>query len=245
MDDLSPEARALLDRARTGDDPSTDDRARVLQTISASIATSAAVLGAAKTAMAATQTSSAAASAAATKSAAVSFAVWLGIGAVAGTAVTGAAIVATRHPEAPAAQVAEMPAATPRSVPGARPLPGIAEQTAVSAPDVPVHADDPAARAPQRAAASASPLAEETRLLETARAALSRGDGRSALAALERHGERFPNGALMEERLASRVFAFCAVGQPAEAARAAAELLRVAPSSPLRSRVLDSCAYEK
>jgi RNA polymerase sigma-70 factor (ECF subfamily) len=81
-------------------------------------------------------------------------------------------------------------------------------------------------------------------LLESARAALGRGDAPAALALLERHELEFPTGTLVEERLAAKVLALCSLGRRDEAARAASRLLRMSPNSPLRARILDSCAYE-
>ncbi len=88
-----------------------------------------------------------------------------------------------------------------------------------------------------------SSLGAETSLLERARAALSRGDAPGALALLDQHEQSFPGGALVEERLATRVFALCSLGRRADAARTAARLLELSPASPLRARVLDSCAF--
>jgi hypothetical protein len=103
-------------------------------------------------------------------------------------------------------------------------------------------AEAAAAGGATEATPQSSSLSAETALLQAARAALGSGDAHGALALLRRHAREYPNGALVEERLASQVFASCALGQRANAARAAAELTRRAPSSPLRARVLDSCA---
>jgi hypothetical protein len=101
-----------------------------------------------------------------------------------------------------------------------------------------------AAGSPPRAAAQApSSLGAETTLLESARAALTRGDAAGSLTLLAQHERQYPAGALVEERLATRVFALCGAGRHADAARVAGQLLRLFPASPLRARVLDSCAY--
>lgn len=97
------------------------------------------------------------------------------------------------------------------------------------------------------AASPASPavpssLGVETALLENARAALGRGDAAGALSLLDEHERDFPRGVLVEERLATRVFALCSLGRTAEAQGVAERLLRHSPSSPLRARVLQSCA---
>jgi hypothetical protein len=119
----------------------------------------------------------------------------------------------------------------------AAPSPAAGKGVAPSSAGEPAEA--PAETAPR------STLGAETSLLEAAHAALSRGDASSALALLERHEHEFPTGALVEERLAAKVFALCQAGRKADATRAAARLLRLSPSTPFRARVLDSCAYEQ
>jgi hypothetical protein len=107
-------------------------------------------------------------------------------------------------------------------------------------PETPGHGEPPAVAAAARSAPSS--LGAETALLENARAALGRGDAAGALALLDEHERDFPRGVLVEERLAARVFALCGLGRTAEAERVAERLLRHSPSSPLRARVLQSCA---
>jgi RNA polymerase sigma-70 factor (ECF subfamily) len=106
--------------------------------------------------------------------------------------------------------------------------------------------EDKAAFAPPPPAAPpiVTSLGPETALLESARTALGRGDASGAIALLERHEREFPAGALVEERLAAKVLALCSLGRREEAARTASRLLRLSPTSPLRARILDSCAYE-
>jgi hypothetical protein len=97
------------------------------------------------------------------------------------------------------------------------------------------------------AAASAQParstpnLAEETQLLADAQRALSAGTPERALALIEAHKARFPQGDLSQEREAARVVALCALGRVREAGRARANFLRAWPSSPLASRVRAAC----
>jgi hypothetical protein len=107
-------------------------------------------------------------------------------------------------------------------------------------PETPGPGEPPAVAAATRGAPSS--LGAETALLENARAALGRGDAAGALALLDEHERDFPRGVLVEERLAARVFALCGLGRTAEAERVAERLLRHSPSSPLRARVLQSCA---
>jgi hypothetical protein len=102
-------------------------------------------------------------------------------------------------------------------------------------------AAEPPAVAPAAPIAPSS-LGAETALLEDARAALAGGDAAGALSLLDEHERAFPRGVLVEERLATRVFALCSLGRRTEAESVAERLLRQSPSSPLRARVLQSCA---
>ena len=272
MNDLSPEARALLELASGEDSPSTEDRVRVRRALAASLA--AGVVSTSATAAAASKSALTAAGAA--KS---TVGMWLTVGLVAGLAGSAAIYVSTtdapstgstpKHdavktkavappepvaPEAPAAPPAapEAPAVAarpPRTATGAS-KGSVAVRAAVSdvshsaAPQPATPPPAPPAPAISQPAAIAS-LAPETALLESARTALGRGDAAGALALLERHEREFPTGALLEERLAAKVFTLCSLGRREDAARAASRLLRISPSTPLRARILDSCAYER
>jgi outer membrane protein assembly factor BamD (BamD/ComL family) len=88
----------------------------------------------------------------------------------------------------------------------------------------------------------ASSLADETELLQAARAALARGDHRGALALADAHRRRFPGGALAEEAEVTRILGLCGVGDTAAARTASAAFLERFPRSPLRTRILSSCA---
>jgi hypothetical protein len=159
----------------------------------------------------------------------------------------------------PAANRAPAPAANQAGAPTATD-PVEAATPASEAPAVAARAAatpltrDPSASAPDRGHPAASTgsvatrpvpssLADETAALEAARGALGRGDARTALALIEDHERRFPHATLVEERMASKVFALCGLGRTAEAARVARAFLAAAPASPLRARVLDSCAF--
>ena len=103
------------------------------------------------------------------------------------------------------------------------------------------------APAPSNAAPPALPakmddsLSDEVRLLREARGALDRGDPARALTSLDLHEARFPRGTLYEERLATRVQTFCALGRIDAARSVAQELERAAPRSPHLLRVRASC----
>jgi hypothetical protein len=75
-------------------------------------------------------------------------------------------------------------------------------------------------------------LGRETALLLRARAALAKHDARTALALADEHAASFPSGRLIQERMAVRVLALCALGQVAQARAVTQELERIAPRSP-------------
>ena len=66
-------------------------------------------------------------------------------------------------------------------------------------------------------------LAAERALVDTARAALARGDAPAALTVLGRHEQQFPRGQLSEERSALMVQALAAAGRMPEAGARAAQ----------------------
>lgn len=80
-------------------------------------------------------------------------------------------------------------------------------------------------------------LAEEVALMGEARAALARGDATAALAALDRHADRFPHGTLASERDVVRITALCDAGRDGEARIAAA----AAGTRPAVARALSRC----
>lgn len=115
-------------------------------------------------------------------------------------------------------------------------------------PVLPSAATGPAATAPvlrstlTPAPTTPDPLLAELRLLRQAQQALRDGAARRALELAERHAALYPRSQLALERGALRVFALCALGRQGEARTLAAELLTVAPRSPLRRSLEDSCA---
>jgi hypothetical protein len=239
MNELSEYSRALLSAAQAGDEPTDGDRVRVQRALSASIAAGTTL--AAPAAAAATGGTSAVAGGVGV----AKIAAWMGVGLIAGL-VSGGAVIAVQELREPSRSAAP-PAAAPRPAH----VVAIAAAPAAPAPDdepvptveAPRATPAPSARIAARATTPVvGSIAAETALLEAARTALGRGDARAALDDLNEHEKRFPEGTLTEERLASKVFALCALGRKAEASDAAAALLRRAPSSPLRARVLDSCA---
>ncbi len=94
----------------------------------------------------------------------------------------------------------------------------------------------PRSPGPSRATGSSSPakppavpsveseLAEETRLLQRARAALRDGDPRAALEWADEHLKRFPRGMLADDARSTRLRSLCADGRNAEALAFASRL---------------------
>jgi hypothetical protein len=65
------------------------------------------------------------------------------------------------------------------------------------------------------------------------------------LVLLERYAAQFPQGALRQEALATRVLALCQSSRVREAKSTAKQLERLAPRSPHLLRLASSCAFEK
>jgi len=108
-------------------------------------------------------------------------------------------------------------------------------KTAVGVRDLPTTA---------KPGSSADTLDQEARLLTDARQALAHGDGDQALARLDEHARRFPNGWFVADRAAERIIVLCSLGRRAEAVEQATVFLRSRPKSPLTRRVEASCAGE-
>jgi hypothetical protein len=118
------------------------------------------------------------------------------------------------------------PGPTPASREPARAAPDptpASREPARAAPDPTPASSEPARAAPDPTPASSEPaptastLAAETLLLERARSALRRDDHEAALAALDLHDSRFPQGLLLDEARSTRLRALCAAGRSADA----------------------------
>ena len=250
MTGLGPEANALLEAARLGDEPTDKDREHVRAAIATRLAAGAAAgLGVATVARAFT--------AATTRAG------------LAGAAGAGTLVAFRTSPRsaAPAARIAAPPApASPEaparvregsSVVGSSPAP------ATLASDEPVtglHPSErtltglrPSARPPPmasvatapagstRAASSPGDVAAEVRLLGDAQSEMRAGEPERALLLFDEHARRYPKGALGEERDAARIGALCALGRISEAREATDRFLRAAPLSPHAGPLRASC----
>ncbi|HEX4338589.1 MAG TPA: hypothetical protein VH062_21940 [Polyangiaceae bacterium] len=270
MTDLSRESRELVELARDGDGPTREDRARVRRALALTLATGAASTSA--SAAAATKSAFAGAGIAAKGGAGTWLVMGVVAGLAGSAAVfVGVPALTHDATSKSMSHTLAAPARTPVSVETAAPTPVTAlveaspssPTTALVAQGAPPktnvvlrHAANTVTptRAPVETPADVaalpdvttpavpSSLGAETSLLESARSALNQGNAARALALLDQHEREFPRGALVEERLATRVFALCSMGRRADAAHVAARLLALSPASPLRARVLESCA---
>lgn len=236
MNELDDNARSLLDDMRDQDDPRAGDRERVRAALVAS-------LGPGVFPSTARGSGSGAPPAASPGLVPVAK-VLIGLAVVG--AIAGGALLVTRHPasaptSAPPARtpapklVVTASAAVPPALPPAPPPPA----PAVSAAPARGVASR-AVRAP-RPVTSAPAVADEVAILTRAYSALGHGDPAKALAELDEHADRFPDGALAEERAAQRVLALCRLGRVEEARADAARFLEKYPASPQAPRVRSSC----
>ena len=245
MKPVDAELSALFSAARAVEDPSAEEKAAVRAAVSAALAASVgATLGAA-----AAQPLVPAAKALSL----VKVMGWVATGAAVGVATSGVTWVAqsvlSDEPRVAATVTASAMSARPAPVlhvkEEAAPLaPPSAELALTAAPLAPAPVTPPRSNAANSANSwrpSAS-LEAEARGLSAIQAALSRGDGRTALQLLGEQEREFPRGALDQERAAARVLAWCAAGQVEQAALARGRFLAAYPSSPWAKRVRESCA---
>lgn len=259
IEELGPEARALLDAARHGLSPDAAAVRRVHAKVH--LAAGGATVGSAT-------------------------AVALGVVAIVAAVAAGAGVYATRRStaalaptvelasqlEAPRQAVMHEPAAPapsddelitidpppaaprPRAEPAAvlapRPAPAIVTRAAPPAPSTPeitarsggVGGREPDADAgPPRGAPRGTDLAREVELLDVAMAALRRGDAGGALRAVQRHAtETAGRGQLAEDAAAIEIEALCHLHDPTTNAKLEAFDARF-PRSAQRSRLDNKC----
>ena len=137
--------------------------------------------------------------------------------AVVSAALLGGAVGATGHAyfAAPTAPATVAPAPRPTAPPVAEPVvPPTLDEPRASTPTAPSAASAPSPAASSKSAQShASSLRTERLLIETASAALLRGDPKAAIVALRRHARQFPKGDLAAEREVLLARALAASGQ--------------------------------
>ena len=261
MSHLSPEARALVDAARPGDDPTDGDRTRVRRALAVQLGVG---VGAALTASTSASTSAAAVTTAVKGSAwLLAMKVVAAVAVTSGVTVGGVSVYRASHEPAvrpsaavsasvvnPTANLTAPTALTPTAI---SPFAAIAPNTDSSSRPLAVSATPLAVwgtgvTAPARAFGTApavpsppSTLVAETRLLRDADTALRVGDAGRALALLDQHAREFPSGVLAEERAAERILALCKLGRASDARVEATRFLTERPRSPLAGRVRSSC----
>jgi hypothetical protein len=86
-------------------------------------------------------------------------------------------------------------------------------------------------------------LASQVAAIREARAAIRRGDGRAALAAIDQGLAAGQSSPLEQEATLARVSALCLLGDIAAARRTAEQFLARFPASPLAPRIRSSCAF--
>jgi hypothetical protein len=180
-----------------------------------------------------------------------SFALGGGVGAVTHAAVAPAPSVvraatpATSPPDEKALAPTPLPAAAaPANVPPVVPtfvvedLPATASAPAVAAR--PAALPSPSGSPNERPNERTAGLADERRLLDNARGALSRGEPTTAMAPLDEHAKRFPHGILAEEREALAIQALARSGRSREAEERAARFQKAFPTSLMMPAVKDA-----
>lgn len=127
-------------------------------------------------------------------------------------------------------------------------VPAAVEPRAVSVvvvlPDVKPRVSKPSApRAePVSSAPSGSTLQAEAALLKQAKRSQGAGRLEDALAALDLHAQRFPDGQLADGRRRTRIRLLCDLGRTAQARGEAKLLARTSPGDPLAVQALSICA---
>jgi hypothetical protein len=216
MTALSDDLETYLDAERDIEAPALAQRQRMFERLEPLLLVPVAL--AAGAAAAASSASAATTTVEATGGAVLGGALKLKIAAaVVSAAVLGGAVGATGHAyfAEPMAPATVAPAPRPLAPPAAEPaVPPALDAPRASAPTPPsaVSAPSPAA-SPKPAPLPASSLRAERLLIETASAALLRGDPKSAVVALRRHARQFPKGDLAAEREVLLARAFAASGQ--------------------------------
>jgi len=245
LEPLPPDVQAVLEAGRVGASPDAETRARLLRRVAATagLATAGAAGASAAQATPIASATGGAVRAGVLAAKPLAIAVAFALGAAAGVGAHVAwrarrAPVPThdRHASQPAIAVsAPAPIAIPVPVPVVVPIP-------VRAP-APPPAAAPPPRRPVSPRPAASNLATESALVERARTALGRGDATAALAAVDEHARRFPQGTMTEERDAVRIQALALAGRRDEARLRARDFRARFPHS-LSGPVIDQVVGE-
>lgn len=242
MSDLGPEARAILDAAQGGDDPTDADRRRVHSSIARRVGVGAAILG--TTATTSATAGGATIVAGVTSMTKVVLLVVGLVGAVGGGAYVVHRVTAPKSTTVATTKPTPVIAPAPIPMPDPTPMPAPMETVAAPTPTpTPTVAPAPIAIAAASETKKSS-FDDELALMQKAQAALGAGNPQGALALLDEGAKRFPNGALSEERVGMRVLALCEIGR--SDARAQAETFLAAhPSAPMAEHIRSACGIAK
>ena len=241
MTELTPEARAFVDAARSLHDPTPTDLARVRTALGARLGPPPA--GSTPPAAAGPAAPGGAVTGVVASTGAKLVGAFLLVGALGAGAlwIRSARSESFVRQQSDVTRVAKAPSPSSTS---AAPSAAASEAPIVAIDSLPLEPTGSARAAPPASSTAGSDgsLSEEVALIRRARSALQGGDAARAMALLDEHVRRFPRGALIEERRATRVLALCARHETARASAEAGELLRASPHSPHAQRVLGSCA---
>jgi hypothetical protein len=267
MNDLSRESRALLAAARHRDGLSAADKDRVRNKITRRLGAGLA-LGSAVTASA-TVAEAAHATVAATTAVWLSGAAKvLGFVAIAGGVTVGAVRVSQQgaHKSAMARAPTDLIGSgvaskqkLARKMPQAASTSQLENPAQVKEPAPPPVRELPATKHDPRVSSASSltnqpasqpaakpaddGLSSQIAAIREARTAIRRGDGRTALAALDQGLPLGQGGPLEQEAIVVRVSALCLLGDVSKARRTAEQFLARFPDSLLAPRLRNSCAY--
>lgn len=142
----------------------------------------------------------------------------------------------------PAAVVLEAPpSAAPAVLPSSSPAPDASANLAPVSSVSSASSASSKARAP-KAGAPAAEQADELALVSSMQLALRSGNASQVLALAGEHAQRFPRGALVQEREGARAIARCQLAEPAKRGDILSAFERVYSGSPYAARVRAACA---
>lgn len=257
MNDLGPDEQKWLDVLRSGNEPTSNDRARIRASVLASIAGGA--VGASTAAAASSAAPGVAkVGAIATAAAPTSFfagALKLGLAVVVLAMGGGGAYVAMKRPMAAIATAAPAAPTEREGMTTSPPADAPSGDLVVQAPavDVPPVAETAERSAPvgstrstprrttvTQKSADADDIDAQLVLITQAQRALERGEPSAALSALARHEREYPRGSLAPERDGLRAIASCDAKR-SNGRTLAERFVAANPSSPLVARIRKSC----
>jgi hypothetical protein len=229
-DESSPDAAALIRAGRAAFRPDAADRARVLRALEGTLGEGA-LRGEPGGGKPGRDSTAARHSLRAAK-------VWSGLAAL---AVASGVLVSLRSWTGDARRDVARPSTSSSPAVPSEPASSIAPSSPASpSEDLAVHEPARAGRPssaprssvrPATSRATSDSLKEEVRLLSRAERQLGDGLGEDALATLDEHEQRFPRGALTEERMVARVEALCMLARMPEAKAEMGRLVRAYPTS--------------